>query len=100
MSSKLPFDEDACGLLFDDIHRGRSVVPPYAVPARPALVRWDPASPLALGNCVAMEDKDAERHVKECFEVGKRPEEVWGADCAGLVERRREEVRRVEEWVM
>ncbi|EPT01968.1 hypothetical protein FOMPIDRAFT_1023012 [Fomitopsis schrenkii] len=98
--NKLPFDEDACGLLFDDIHRGRSVVPPHAVPARPALVRWDPAHPLALGNCVAMEDKDAERHVKECFEAEKRPEEVWGVECAGLVERRKEEVRRAEEWVM
>ena len=70
------------------------------MPTRPALVRWDPAHPLALGNCVAMEDKDAERHVKECFEGGKKPEELWGAECTEVVVRRREEVRKVEEWVM
>ncbi|KAH9931507.1 ubiquitin-protein ligase molybdopterin-converting factor [Fomitopsis serialis] len=84
---------NACGMLFDDIHRGRSVVPPHAVPSRPAL-------PLALGNCVALEDKDADRHAKECFEDGRRPEEVWGEECARVVERRKDEVRRAEEWVL
>ena len=48
-TSKLPLDDDDCGMLFDDIHRGRSVRPPHGVPERPALVRWDPAAPLALG---------------------------------------------------
>lgn len=87
-------------MLFDDIHRGRSVVPPHAVPVRPALVRWDPAHPLALGNCVVMEDQHAKRHLEQCFDAGKKPEELWGAECAELVARRKEEVRRVEEWVM
>ena len=99
-TSKLPLDDDDCGMLFDDIHRGRSVRPPHGVPERPALVRWDPAAPLALGNCVALEHADAERHVQECLLARRAPEEVWGEETVEVVRRRREEVRRVVEWVM
>ncbi|KAI0942867.1 hypothetical protein AcV7_002163 [Taiwanofungus camphoratus] len=98
--NKLPLDEDDMGLLFDDLHRGRSVIPPFPVPARPALVRWDPARSLALDNCVAMEYSEAERHATECLEGGKNPEEAWGAEAAAVVKRRAEEARRVQEWVM
>ena len=98
--SKLPLDDDDLGLLFDDIHRGRSVVPPFPVPERPALVRWDPAGPLSLTNCVSFEFADAEKHLKEVLLEKRRPEEVWGAEVAAVVARRREEARRVVEWVM
>lgn len=98
--NRLPIDEDDAGLLFDDISRGRSAVPPHAVPSRPSLVRWDPAAPLALENCVALEHDEAARHVKECYEGERRPEEVWGEEVAAVVRRRAEEVRRVREWVM
>ena len=87
-------------MLFDDIHRGRSVRPPHAVPERAALVRWDPAAPLALANCVALEHADAERHLRECLLPRRAPADVWGADVCAVVERRAEEVRRVLEWVM
>ena len=98
--SKLPLDDDDCGMLFDDIHRGRSVRPPHAVPERAALVRWDPHAPLALDNCVALEFADAETHLAECL-IGKRdPAEVWGEETVEVVRRRREEVRKVVEWVM
>lgn len=98
--SKLPVDDDDAGLLFDDIHRGRSVRPPHPVPERSALVRWDPAAPLSLENCAAFEYADAERHLQECLLGGKRPEEVWDADVVEVVRRRREEARKVVEWVM
>lgn len=75
-------------------------MPPHPVPARPALVRWDPAAPLVLENCVAMEHGEAERHVRECYEGGKRPEEVWGEEVVQVVRRRAEEVRKVREWTM
>ena len=101
-SSRLPIDEDDAGLLFEDIHRGRSVIPPHAVPSRPALVRWDPNLPLTLDNCVSMDFAEAEKHVKECFGEGerKRPEEVWGKETAEVVERRAAEVKKVQEWVL
>ncbi|CAL1709992.1 unnamed protein product [Somion occarium] len=98
--NRLPIDEDDVALAFEDIHRGRSVVPPHAVPTRPALVRWDPKSPLTLDNCVAMDYAEAEKHVRECFAEGQVPEEVWGPETAEVVWRRREEIRKVLEWVM
>ncbi|KAJ7893336.1 hypothetical protein B0H14DRAFT_3427420 [Mycena olivaceomarginata] len=39
-------DEDGVALLFEDIHLGRSVIPPHAVPVKPTLVKWDAAQPL------------------------------------------------------
>ncbi|GJE93462.1 tRNA threonylcarbamoyladenosine dehydratase [Phanerochaete sordida] len=101
--NRLPIDEDDVGMLFEDIHRGRSVVPPHPVPTRPMAVRWDPEQPLVLENCVILEDKEVERHMREVFGVGgdgtkKRPEELWGAETAQVVARRAEEIRRDREW--
>ncbi|KAI0356973.1 ubiquitin-protein ligase molybdopterin-converting factor [Trametes cingulata] len=98
--NKLPLDEDDLGLIFDDLYRGRSARPPYPVPERPALVRWDPNEPLSLMNCVAFEFPDAEKHLQECLLAKKRPEEVWGEEVVQVVRRRREEARKVIEWVM
>lgn len=104
MISRLSIDEDDAGLLFEDIHRGRSVLPPHAVPNRPALVRWDFSQPLSLENCVVMEFADAERHVRECFVASegakKTSEELWGVEACAIVRRRQEEVRKVREWTM
>ncbi len=73
-----------------------------------------------------MEFKEAEKHVKECYDVpegksanGKesvetivdgcveealkwkrRPEDVWGPEVAEVVQRRQEEVRRAREGVL
>jgi hypothetical protein len=52
---RIPLDEDDVALLFEDVHRGRSVVPPRAVPVKPTLVRWDPARPLGVENVVVMD---------------------------------------------
>ena len=101
MTSRLPFDEDDVGFIFDDLHRGRSVLPPHPVPTRPALVRWDFQQPLSLENCVVMEVPEADRHVKECWgESGKRPEEVWGEDVARIVARRTLEIVKLKEWIL
>ncbi|PCH36872.1 hypothetical protein WOLCODRAFT_140616 [Wolfiporia cocos MD-104 SS10] len=98
--NKLPIDEDDVGFIFDDISRGRSVVPPHAVPSRPVVARWDLAVPLVLENCVSFEYAEAERHVRECYEGGKRPEDVWGAEVAAVIARRADEIRKAREWVM
>ena len=99
--SKLPIDEEDIGIVFEDLHRGRSIVPPHAIPSRPALVRWDPTRPLTMDNCVPFDEEDAERHEKECYgDAGRRPEEVWGAEVAAVVVRRAEEIKREREAVM
>ncbi|KAG5643528.1 hypothetical protein DXG03_000720 [Asterophora parasitica] len=101
--NKLPIDEDDVSLIFEDVHRGRSVVPPHNVPSRPVLVRWDITQPLAVDNCVVMEFSEAEKHSKECGTAKdplKRPEDVWGKGVKTVVDRRAEELRREREWVM
>lgn len=103
--NRLPIDEDDVGMLFEDIHRGRSVIPPHAVPTRPVLARWDPNLPLGIDNCVAMEFDDAEKHMKQCFVStsdvpAKTAEELWGKEVVDIVQRRVEEVRRQREWIL
>lgn len=100
--SRLPIDEDDVALLFEDIHRGRSVIPPHPVSTRPTLVRWDPKSPVTLENLVSMDCTEADKHVKECFGEGvkKSPEELWGKETAEVVRRRSEEVRKAQQWVL
>ncbi|KAF8814203.1 hypothetical protein BYT27DRAFT_7219901 [Phlegmacium glaucopus] len=51
-------DEDDIALIFEDIYRGRSLLPPHDVPTRLTLVRWDPGRPLYLKNCVAFDRPD------------------------------------------
>ncbi|KAF5384387.1 hypothetical protein D9615_003399 [Tricholomella constricta] len=101
--NKLPIDEDDVSLIFEDVHRGRSVIPPHNVPSRPVLVRWDISQPLTVDNCVVMEFGEAEKHSTECGMLEqplKRPEDVWGKAVKKVVDRRAEELRREREWVM
>lgn len=104
--SKLSIDEDDVALIFEDLYRGRSVVPPHDVPTRPTLVRWDPSLPLSIQNCVVFELNDAEKHVKACWNpdgsvaASTTPQALWGTEVAAIVARRSAEARRVCEWVM
>ncbi|EPQ50854.1 hypothetical protein GLOTRDRAFT_81982, partial [Gloeophyllum trabeum ATCC 11539] len=75
--NRLPIDEDDVSLIFEDVHLGRSVVPPHAVPTKAVLVRWDPREEVSVENVVVMEGREAERHVRECWDLGRRPGEVW-----------------------
>ncbi|KAE9402666.1 hypothetical protein BT96DRAFT_1017423 [Gymnopus androsaceus JB14] len=106
--NRIPFDEDDIGLLFEDIHRGRSVFPPHEVPTKPALVRWDLSQPLTMENCVVMEEKDAVKHIKTWREglslddgstaPSPSPAEVWGGAVQEVVRRRAEEIKKIQEW--
>ncbi|KAG6906592.1 hypothetical protein DXG01_012995 [Tephrocybe rancida] len=101
--NKLPIDEDDVALIFEDVNRGRSVIPPHNVPSRPTLVRWDVTKPLTVDNCVVMDFAEAEKHSKESGtseEPLQRPENIWGTGPQHVVDRRVEELRREREWVM
>ncbi|KAJ7303634.1 hypothetical protein DFH08DRAFT_976976 [Mycena albidolilacea] len=65
-----PLDEDDVALLFKDVHRGRTVVPPHAVPVKPTVVRWDPARALGVENVVVMEAEEAGVHESDGGEGG------------------------------
>ncbi|KIY71358.1 ubiquitin-protein ligase molybdopterin-converting factor [Cylindrobasidium torrendii FP15055 ss-10] len=94
---KLPIDEDDVAFIFEDLHRGRSVIPPHEVPVRPVLVRWDIGAALSLQNCVVMDVGDSEKHLKGHGE-GKAAAEVWGQETQDLVTKRVEEVSRYLQW--
>ena len=91
--SRLPIDEDDVAFIFEDLHRGRSVVPPHNVPSRPVLLRWDIECPLTLENCVVMDTPEADKHVKE----GRG---IWGEETRKVVEERQKEIKRWREWVL
>ncbi|KAJ7818662.1 ubiquitin-protein ligase molybdopterin-converting factor [Mycena olivaceomarginata] len=84
---RIPLDEDDVALLFEDVHRGRSVVPPHAVPVKPTLVR----------NVVVMDAGEAGVHESDGGEGGPG---AWGEDVREAVRRRVEEVERWRGWVM
>ncbi|KAH7915892.1 hypothetical protein BJ138DRAFT_1053749 [Hygrophoropsis aurantiaca] len=106
--NKLPIDEDDVSLIFEDLHLGRSVVPPHAGPSRPTLIRWDPTQPLTPENCVVFEFAEAEKHSRECLGLGstdsksedvRNPVEVWGEEVQRVVDRHATEVKKYREWV-
>lgn len=47
--------------IFEDLHRGRSIVPPHDVLSKPALTRWDVTRPLTVENCVVLSANDIAR---------------------------------------
>jgi tRNA threonylcarbamoyladenosine dehydratase len=98
--SRLPIDEDDVGFVFEDLHRGRSVIPPFDVPTRPTLVRWDYSQPLTIDNCIVLEFKDAEAHYTQCFSEAKSPSFVWGEEVAAVVEKRAAEAREARKAMM
>ncbi|KIJ63561.1 hypothetical protein HYDPIDRAFT_175919 [Hydnomerulius pinastri MD-312] len=104
--NKLPIDEDDVALIFEDLHLGRSVLPPHNVPARPQLLRWDPTKPLTPENCVVFEFSEAEKHSKECLGLGSgdggerpSPAEVWGGEVQNIVDKNAAEVAKYRSWV-
>lgn len=90
--------------IFEDLHRGRSVIPPHDVPSRPTLIRWNLTKPLSADNCVVMELADADKHAKLCLPrdgiESARPIDVWGEHVQEVVGRRGEEARRMRDWIM
>ncbi|KAJ3756344.1 ubiquitin-protein ligase molybdopterin-converting factor [Lentinula raphanica] len=102
--NRIPLDEDDIGLIFEDIHRGRSVLPPHEVPTKPALVRWDLTRPLTLENCVVMEEKDTVKHVKAWHEWAEdksmySPAAVWGSEVEAVVAKRAKEIKKIQDWI-
>ncbi|KAJ3814636.1 hypothetical protein F5876DRAFT_86336 [Lentinula aff. lateritia] len=105
--NRISLDEDDIALIFEDIHRGRSVIPPHEVPTKPALVRWDLTQPLTLKNCVVMAEKDTVKHIKAWYAWLEQtnhddalfsPAEIWGSKVEEVVTKRAKEIESVQEW--
>ncbi|KAJ2922920.1 hypothetical protein H1R20_g14182, partial [Candolleomyces eurysporus] len=100
--NRLPIDEDDVALVFEDLYRGRSLLPPHDVPTRPTLVRWDFTQPLSIENCIVLEYKDAEKHAETCLASRSTSagRDLWGKEIEEIVQRRAAEARKVKQWVM
>lgn len=88
--SRLPIDETDVAYILEDLHRGRSLIPPHPVPNKYVLTRWDPSTPLSVENCVVLDASEHRRHA-EGLAKGLRPEEVWGAEVMALADGRMKE---------
>lgn len=59
--NKIPLGEADVLYIFEEIHRARSVAPPFAIPTRPALLRWKKADGLAWDNLVIFDQGEGVR---------------------------------------
>ncbi|KAH8112931.1 ubiquitin-protein ligase molybdopterin-converting factor [Phellopilus nigrolimitatus] len=90
--NRLPIDETDIAYILEDLHRGRSLIPPHRVPNKVALTRWDPSAPLSVQNCVVLDWPEYQKHVEGCAS-GQTPEEIWGEEVSALVSKRRKEAK-------
>ncbi|KAL8278796.1 hypothetical protein RQP46_008865 [Phenoliferia psychrophenolica] len=95
---KLPIGEDDALYVFEEIHRARSVAPPFKVVSRPTLLRWKKAGPIALENLVVFEKEEGERHMEHCLLGDEDPEVYWGEEVTALVNKRIAEERRLRPY--
>lgn len=66
-SNLIPLKEDDMQYILDEIHRGRSVVPPHNVPQRPSVTRWRKSEGLRTDNLVVFDRQDALKYLLAGF---------------------------------
>ncbi|KAF8352006.1 hypothetical protein F5887DRAFT_1268551 [Amanita rubescens] len=95
--NKLPIDEDDVALILEDVHLGKSVLPPHDYD-------WDASRPLTIENCVVMDSKDCRKNIgspiRDPSGTFVDPKEIWGTQVQEIVTRRAKELERQRQWVM
>ncbi|WFC99820.1 hypothetical protein MYAM1_002566 [Malassezia yamatoensis] len=94
---RIPFSVNDCAYLFEEMFRGRTVVPPYESLATGQLMRWDPSKPLDYDNVVLFSRKQA-RDQEIVLKEHRDPEQFWGPKVAAMVRRRQAEEKRMSHW--
>lgn len=92
---RLPFSVEDVAYAFEEIHHGRTVVPPHESLSKAQLQRWDSTLPLSYSNVALFSRDQAKIHEKEVLEGGKSPAEVWGAQALKMMRLRQAEERRM-----
>ncbi|CAE6409620.1 unnamed protein product [Rhizoctonia solani] len=97
--NKLPMSEQDIAYIFEDLHRGRSTIPPHPVLTRPQLARWNAKEPLTTFNCVVLSHQE----VQLLHDHGGMGEEVvnkglWPSETLEVVHARQKEAERVARW--
>ncbi|CDU23519.1 uncharacterized protein SPSC_02148 [Sporisorium scitamineum] len=90
----IPFSINDIAYLFEEVFRGRSIVPPFESLSGAQLERWDSTLPLSFQNVALFSRAQAKVHEAEVLKKGRSPVEVWGADAAHMIKRRMASERR------
>ena len=90
----IPFSINDIAYLFEEVFRGRSIVPPFDSLSGAQLERWDSTLPLSFQNVALFSRAQAKVHEAEVLKKGRSPVEVWGADAAHMMKRRMASERR------
>ncbi|KAG8714568.1 hypothetical protein FRC11_007977 [Ceratobasidium sp. 423] len=97
--AKLPISEQDVAYIFEDLHRGRSTIPPHPVLPRPQLSRWNAKEPLTSANCVVLSHQEVQLlqdHGGVGEEVVKKG--LWPPETSEVVRARQKEATRVAGW--
>ncbi|KAI5116205.1 hypothetical protein M0805_006762 [Coniferiporia weirii] len=92
--NRLPIDETDVAYIYEDLFRGRSLIPPHRVPNKAVLTRWKPSEPLSVQNCVVFDWPEFKKHAEGCTS-GLAPEDFWGEEVATIASKR---MREAGEW--
>ena len=90
----IPFSVNDIAYLFEEVFRGRSIVPPFDSLSGAQLERWDSTLPLSFQNVALFSRAQAKVHEAEVLKKGRSPVEVWGADAAHMMKKRMASERR------
>ncbi|KAJ1018655.1 hypothetical protein NDA13_006345 [Ustilago tritici] len=90
----IPFSVNDIAYLFEEVFRGRSIVPPFDSLSGAQLERWDSTLPLSFQNVALFSRAQAKMHEAEVLKKGRSPFEVWGPDAANMMKRRMASERR------
>ncbi|KAI3623959.1 hypothetical protein GLX27_002091 [Malassezia furfur] len=94
---RIPFSVNDCAYIFEEMFRGRTVVPPYESLATGQLMRWDPKKPLDYNNVVLFSRKQAREH-EQVLKEQSDPAAFWGPKVTAMVARRHAEEKRMSHW--
>lgn len=95
---RIPFSVNDIAYLFEEVFRGRSVVPPFDTLGTGQLERWDPSRPLGYNNIALFTRPQAREHEKNVLKTGADPASVWGPHVAEMVRRRLADEARMAHW--
>ncbi|WFD02252.1 hypothetical protein MOBT1_000933 [Malassezia obtusa] len=94
---RIPFSVNDCAYVFEEMFRGRTVVPPFETLATGQLMRWDPTRPLDYNNVVLFSRKQAREH-EQVLKEKSDPAAFWGPKVTAMVQRRMAEEKRMSHW--
>ena len=95
---RIPFSVNDIAYLFEEVFRGRTVVPPFETLSTGQFQRWDPRLPLDYNNVVLFTRPQARRHEQHVLSCNADPTTYWGPVVSTKVQQRMKEELRMSHW--